>query len=380
MRTTLWLASVLALLATGCFSPTYHNGNLNCTASDECPENYHCAEDRTCWQNGSDPDARPPLPDADTTAAPEIGADTRDAAPDGEAVTDVPTPSDAAADLPLAQDSPLPDAPAVDAADAPATDAPAPADGLDSGAAESGRAGLALEDLAGWYARVVCAKNFACCTQADLRGKTLATCEQNVASLFQTVVQAITDGVGRGRTIYYPERAALCLQRIADVSCQDWPVYDPVTWLPPICENTIEPQVTAGGPCRSAFECTTGLCTGASASADGTCLPKATNGQSCVVIIGQSSCQRELYCDSTGVCSPTKVEGVSCGGNRDCKSQTCGPAPDAGNLCLSQACYSNGPLLPAACSVGGRPSAFAAGLALAAVAWLVRRRRRAGKG
>ena len=389
MRTALWLASVLALLAVGCFSPTYHNGNLKCTAAGECPEGYHCAVDHTCWRNGSDPDALASLPDAgpDTTTAPESGSDSRDAAPDGApltdlpigvevAVADVPPPSDAPADLPLAQDSAAPDTRPADAADAPAADAPAPTDGLDGGNAEAGRVGVPLEDLAGWYARVVCAKNFACCTQADLRGKTLATCEQNVASLFQTAVQAITDGVGRGRTIYYPERAGLCLQRIADVSCQDWPVYDPITWLPAICENTIAPQVTAGGACRSAFECVTGLCTGASGSADGTCLPKAASGQSCVAIIGQSSCQRELYCDSTGVCAPTKVEGLSCGGNRDCKSQTCGPAPDAGNLCQPQVCYSNGPLLPAACSIGGRPSAFAAGLTLATLGLLLRRRRR----
>ena len=110
MRTTLWLASTLALLAVGCFSPTYHNGNLKCTASGECPEGYHCAVDHTCWHNGSDPDARALLPDTagpDTTTAPESGADIRDAAPDGApvtdlpigvevAVTDVPPPSDTA--------------------------------------------------------------------------------------------------------------------------------------------------------------------------------------------------------------------------------------------------------------------------------------------
>jgi hypothetical protein len=391
MRTTPWFAPVLALLFVGCFSPTYHNGNLNCTASGECPEGYHCAVDHTCWRNGSEPDVPASLPDTggpETAVAPESGVDTPDAAPDSApttdlpigaevAATDVPSPSDAPTDLLLGQDSPE-TPPSADAADAPAMDVPAAVDGPDAG--EAGRVGVPLEDLAAWYAYVVCNKNFACCTQADLKGKSLATCQQDVANLFGNAVQAIAAGVGRGRTIYYPERAALCLQRIADVACADWPVYDPTTWLPAICENTVEPQVTAGGPCRSGFECTTGLCTGASGSADGTCLPKAASGESCVTIIGQNSCQRELYCDSTGVCSPTKVEGLSCAGNRDCKSQTCGAAPDAGNVCLPQLCYSNGPLLPAACSFGGRPTAFAAALALATLALLWRRRRRPAGG
>jgi hypothetical protein len=381
MRTYLGSAFVLALIAVGCYSPTYHNGNLTCTASRECPRGYHCAANLTCWRNGSDPDASASLADTagpESAAAPESGSETSDAAADGAQATDLPIAIEAAIpdgvpsvetpigpDLPLGQDGPV--------ADLPSTDTPA--DAADAVGGEAAVAGVQLVDFGAAYARIVCAKNFACCAQADLKGKTLATCEQNVANLFQNVVQAVSDGVGRGRTGYYPLRAEQCLQRIGNVDCQAWPVYDPTAWLPAICEQTIEPKVTAGGPCRSAFECTTGLCTGASTSADGTCLPKAPSGQSCVAIIGQNSCERELYCDATGVCSATKVEGTSCAGNRDCKSQTCGPAPDAGNICQTQACYSNGPLLPAACSFGGRPTAFAAGLVLAALALLARRRR-----
>jgi hypothetical protein len=76
----------------------------------------------------------------------------------------------------------------------------------------------------------------------------------------------------------------------------------------------------------------------------------------------------------------TKVAGSSCAQNRECKSLTCGAVADAGNLCVAAACYSTGPLLPPACSIGGRASAFACGLTLAALALLVARRgrRRAG--
>jgi hypothetical protein len=388
MRTTLWLAAALPLLSAGCFSPSYHDGNLNCTASGECPKDYHCAVDHTCWRNGSDPDALPPPADTagpEAATAPDIGADGRDAAPDNPpttdlpagievAVTDLQSPTDTPTDVPLAQDLPVTDTQLPDAEDAPVADAQA--SGLDGGHGEAGSAGVALADLAAAYAKVVCARNFACCTQADLTGKSLQTCESNLTSTFQVAVQQVADGVGRGRTLYYPERASQCLQLIAEVACQDWPIYDPASWLPAICENTIEPQVTAGGACRSAFECVSGLCTGASSSKDGACLPKAGSGQSCVFIVGQNSCESGLFCDNNAgsICAATKPEGESCASSRDCKSQTCGAAPDAGNVCLPQLCYSNGPLVSPACSLGGRPSAFAGGFLLAALGLLMRRR------
>jgi hypothetical protein len=158
---------------------------------------------------------------------------------------------------------------------------------------------------------------------------------------------------------------------------------DPVTQLPQICDNAIDSLGKAGDPCQSAAECDTRLCIGASSTADGVCKPKATIGQGCTSIVGQSSCEGENYCDSTNTCAATKVEGATCSQNRECKSMTClRVVPDAGTLsCVPAACYSSGPLLPPACSIGGRPSAFATGLTLAALALLLRRRsrnRRAG--
>jgi hypothetical protein len=388
------------LLCAGCFSPKYHNGNLHCTASDQCPKDYHCAVDKTCWHNGSDPDAATQPGDAgvpDATVMPEAGAEGPDAiqpladapgTPDlatgvEDAIPEARAPSDTASppDQPAGPEVSPAEVADLAVPDAPLADVALPADGPDASGAEAAGLGVPLDQLAAEYARVVCARDFACCTQADLRGKTLANCQQNVANLFQPAVQAVSDGVSRGRTIYYPERAQACLQTLEATSCQAWPL-DPVTQLPAICASAIEPQVTAGGPCRSAADCVTGLCTGASTSADGTCLPKAASGQSCVQILGQNSCEPELYCDSTNKCAATKSDGTSCGGNRECQSLTCGAAPDAGNLCQPALCYSNGPLLPPACSVGGRPSAFAAGLVLASLALILRRRvrRRGGQG
>ena len=38
MHSKLCIAWILALVSAGCFSPTYHDGNLKCTASGQCPK------------------------------------------------------------------------------------------------------------------------------------------------------------------------------------------------------------------------------------------------------------------------------------------------------------------------------------------------------
>ena len=48
--------ALFALALAGCFQPSYHNGDLVCaTGGTPCPDGYHCASDKTCWQNGQDP-------------------------------------------------------------------------------------------------------------------------------------------------------------------------------------------------------------------------------------------------------------------------------------------------------------------------------------
>jgi hypothetical protein len=259
----------------------------------------------------------------------------------------------------------------VDAAVQPgALDASVPGD--------SGGVTVPLDQLANVYATVVCSKNFACCTQVDLKGKSLATCESNVASQLQTGVQAISDGIFRGRTVYYPDRAGQCLQGIEAVSCQSWPMA-PGTPLPAGCDAILSPKVASGGACRSVAECTTGFCSGASTTADGTCLPRAASGETCAQVLFQNTCQDGLFCDPANKCSATKPEGALCTRARDCTSQTCAVAPDAGadagTVCQPAACYSTGPFLAAGCSMGGRPAALpGVVLLIAGVACLLRRR------
>jgi len=275
--------------------------------------------DHTCWHNGRDPDAGLDLANADAPLSPDAGS---------------------------------------------------------PGNSDSASVTVPLDQLANAYATVVCAKNFDCCTQADLKGKSLATCESNTASALQPGILAITDGIASSRTIYNSDRAGQCLRGIAAVDCPSWPM-SAGAGLPAGCDAVIVPQVSSGGACRSAVECTSGFCSGATSNSDGTCLPRAANGDSCTPVLVQNSCQDGLFCDSTNLCSAIKEEGSACTRARECISQTCGVAAaadaGAGNVCLPAACYSTGPFLAAGCSMGGRPAALPGVVLLIAVAALLRR-------
>jgi hypothetical protein len=295
-----WFAG---LLLVGCYSPSYHDGDLQCSASGQCPMDYHCAVDNTCWHNGHDP---------------EVAQDAGNPAPDAPALD---VPGDGPLDMAMQPDVSLSD--------------------------DSGEVTVPLDQFANEYAIVVCTKDFACCTQADLKGKSLASCESSIVSQLQSGVQAISDGIARGRTVYNPDRAAQCLRGIAVVGCPSWPI-GAEDGLPAGCGAIVSPQVTSGGACQSAVECTTGFCSGASSTADGTCLPRAGSGEICTQVLFQNSCQEGLFCDSTNICSATEPEGSACTQAKDCISRTCSAVPDAGagNVCVPAACYSSGPLLP----------------------------------
>jgi len=326
-----WFAG---LLLVGCYSPSYHDGDLQCSASGQCPMDYHCAVDNTCWHNGHDP---------------EVAQDAGNPAPDAPALD---VPGDGPLDMAMQPDVSLSD--------------------------DSGEVTVPLDQFANEYAIVVCTKDFACCTQADLKGKSLASCESSIVSQLQSGVQAISDGIARGRTVYNPDRAAQCLRGIAVVGCPSWPI-GAEDGLPAGCGAIVSPQVTSGGACQSAVECTTGFCSGASSTADGTCLPRAGSGEICTQVLFQNSCQEGLFCDSTNICSATEPEGSACTQAKDCISRTCSAVPDAGagNVCVPAACYSSGPLLPAGCSMAGRPAAFPGAILLVAGAACLRRRRSA---
>jgi hypothetical protein len=47
---------ILALVVSGCFSPNYESGHLQCTADGQCPPGFYCAGNGHCYKNGTSPD------------------------------------------------------------------------------------------------------------------------------------------------------------------------------------------------------------------------------------------------------------------------------------------------------------------------------------
>src|SRR5690348_11476479 len=70
----LWLAA--SLLLGGCFSPSFHSGDLQCTPAGECPPGYHCGSNHRCYADGVNPDlGAPDAATPDLSATDLAGAD-----------------------------------------------------------------------------------------------------------------------------------------------------------------------------------------------------------------------------------------------------------------------------------------------------------------
>jgi hypothetical protein len=60
-RTSLALASAVVALAaavvalTGCTSPSYTSGRVQCAPGDRCPDGFQCRADHHCWRDGTGP-------------------------------------------------------------------------------------------------------------------------------------------------------------------------------------------------------------------------------------------------------------------------------------------------------------------------------------
>ena len=59
--------------AAGCFSPSYHSGDLQCGTDQSCPPDYHCAADHHCYPRGVNPDLAGQVTDLDMS--PVAGSD-----------------------------------------------------------------------------------------------------------------------------------------------------------------------------------------------------------------------------------------------------------------------------------------------------------------
>lgn len=208
------------------------------------------------------------------------------------------------------------------------------------GGGGGGRAAVPLADLGSAIGTSYCAKEFACCTDAEvmadfmsikLGGQPITTeaqCVELYTGLFMSTAQAqYAASVQDGRAVYDGDAVAACLDALDAQSC---PAFGAGTsLLTGDCASYLIPQVADGGACAQSYECTSDNCVGArtSPAMDGTCQPVPGAGQPC-----SGLCAAGLTCTFGGTgsetCQPPAANGATCTSNANCTSNYCDRATD----------------------------------------------------
>lgn len=211
------------------------------------------------------------------------------------------------------------------------------------GGGGSGGGPIPIDNLASEISQASCSKIFECCNSAEVmqqfmnityNGQPVTTemqCEGLTNGLFaQYLIPEYKASIAAGRITYDGSAARGCIDAFVNLGCGP---YSQLSGAMSVSCDTpfIRPAVGDGGACSQSYECTGDFCDGATSSADGTCKPKPTAGQSCT-----GTCAPGLYC--SGTCQPLLANGASCTGSEQCASGNC-----AGSTCADRAPRCDGP-------------------------------------
>lgn len=132
---------------------------------------------------------------------------------------------------------------------------------------------------------------------------------------------AFESSIEAGRMVFHAEEIEACLERVANISCDElnWRHADEDAYTR--CTDVLEPTVAIGGACLLDADCVSGFCRGGDYYGDdqGTCAEVFAEGEDCAGREG--ICGDGLYCD--GTCVPKLAPGESCSGDYDCASHKC---------------------------------------------------------
>jgi hypothetical protein len=209
-----------------------------------------------------------------------------------------------------------------------------------------GGGNIAIDDLGHELAEASCAKQWDCCTDAEIMDQyTGITIDGHpIASEADCVdfADALLTGFGvmqwkasveKGRLEYDGDAAADCIAAIESATCDQYSS-DTIPTASD-CRPFLIPKVADGGGCTQDDECTSGNCVGAmvntgSESTDGACMPMPQDGDAC-----DDNCADGLTCEfdtSSGMrtCQPLHSDGEDCSLDRQCASDHC---DDQTNVC-----------------------------------------------
>ena len=198
---------------------------------------------------------------------------------------------------------------------------------------DDGHGATSLDDFSGELSTANCAKQFECCTGAEITAQymgitydghaieTEAQCVEFTNAVFSSLAIAhYRTSIEQGRATYDGDAAGDCIGAIEEIACAQFTTGTIGTGTD--CRPFLLPKVTDGGACTQDYECTSDNCEGATnpidgPSTDGACAPMPGDGEPC-----DDNCATGLYCTSD-LCAPTKADGQACNVRDECESGYC---------------------------------------------------------
>jgi len=188
------------------------------------------------------------------------------------------------------------------------------------GCGGGGSSSVSIDNFAQKYAEALCEKNFTCCDQAELTGKTQSQCVSDNSAVLSLLISEIKSSQAQNRASYSATASGTCVDSLKAMSCDEFKQGSQANMA--ACMALIMPKVAMGGACTQSYECVTENCEGADTSTDppteGTCGPAptvASVGASCAT----AECVGGAYCDSaTTTCQPKKGAGEACTLDSEC--------------------------------------------------------------
>lgn len=166
--------------------------------------------------------------------------------------------------------------------------------------------------------RVICEKNFECCTGGQLLSPSIESCVESdrLYAARQQVASAVRDGTGS----FDAKAGAGCLAAVEALDCSGWA--DAIAGADPAaCRAVIRGNGRVGAGCATDYECGSLYCDQSAGAKAGVCKEKGEVGATCQAF--EPGCVEGVSCLASGVCTARLAAGGSCSRGIECQSGSC---------------------------------------------------------
>src|SRR6185436_16651837 len=119
------------------------------------------------------------------------------------------------------------------------------------GCGGGGSSSVTIDNFAQKYAEALCEKNFTCCDQAELTGKTQSQCVSDNQAAFSFLISSIKSSQTQNRASYSATASGMCVDSLKAMSCDEFKQGSQANMA--ACMALIMPKVAMGGACTQAY-------------------------------------------------------------------------------------------------------------------------------